>query len=127
MATSDVAVTHFEPVNRTFVGRPGLDPGTLGLKEGCIYGRTGSVVSEWSVGGNVGFVSVSRTGFPGGFELGSLRSRWSEVLSRYSASTSSGVRVPEFTVQALFIEPRHPLAGGDFEIVEPSPVVTDVG
>jgi integrase len=32
MATPDVADTHFEAVNRTFVGRPGLDPGTLGLK-----------------------------------------------------------------------------------------------
>src|ERR1019366_9232332 len=32
MATSDVASSYSEPVNRTFVGRPGLDPGTLGLK-----------------------------------------------------------------------------------------------
>src|ERR1019366_5742496 len=33
LATSDVAIGNSEPVNRTFVGRPGLDPGTLGLKE----------------------------------------------------------------------------------------------
>jgi integrase len=32
MATSDLANSYSEPVNRTFVGRPGLDPGTLGLK-----------------------------------------------------------------------------------------------
>jgi hypothetical protein len=35
MATSDVASSYFEVVNRTFVGRPGLDPGTLGLKGTC--------------------------------------------------------------------------------------------
>jgi integrase len=35
MATSDVANSYFKPVNRTFVGRPGLDPGTLGLKVPC--------------------------------------------------------------------------------------------
>jgi hypothetical protein len=29
MATSDVANSYTEPVNRAFVGRPGLDPGTL--------------------------------------------------------------------------------------------------
>jgi hypothetical protein len=52
------------------VGRPGLDPGTLGLKEGCIRSdRSGGagiireskkicpVVSEWSMGRNVGFLS----------------------------------------------------------------------
>ena len=32
MATSDVADNYSEHANRTFVGRPGLDPGTLGLK-----------------------------------------------------------------------------------------------
>jgi integrase len=32
MATSDLANSYSEPVNRTFVGRPGLDPGTLGLR-----------------------------------------------------------------------------------------------
>ena len=31
-ATSDVADNYSEAANRTFVGRPGLDPGTLGLK-----------------------------------------------------------------------------------------------
>lgn len=38
-----------------------------------------------------------------------------------------GDAVPAFTVQVLFIEPRHPRAGGDFEIIEPSPVATVVG
>ena len=32
MATSDVANSYSESVNRAFVDRPGLDPGTLGLK-----------------------------------------------------------------------------------------------
>ena len=32
LATSDAVVGDSGPVNRTFVGRPGLDPGTLGLK-----------------------------------------------------------------------------------------------
>jgi integrase len=32
VATSDVANSYTEPVNRAYVGRPGLDPGTLGLK-----------------------------------------------------------------------------------------------
>jgi hypothetical protein len=35
MATSDAANSYSEPVDRTLVGRPGLDPGTLGLKETC--------------------------------------------------------------------------------------------
>jgi hypothetical protein len=34
-----------------FVGRPGLDPGTLGLKEGCIW-------SDWS--GGVGIIRESK-------------------------------------------------------------------
>jgi hypothetical protein len=33
------------------VGRPGLDPGTLGLKEGCIW-------SDWS--GGVGIIRESK-------------------------------------------------------------------
>jgi hypothetical protein len=36
---------------RTFVGRPGLDPGTLGLKEGCIW-------SDWS--GGVGIIRIAK-------------------------------------------------------------------
>ena len=37
------------------VGRPGLDPGTLGLKEGCIW-------SEWS--GAVGIIRISKKTCP---------------------------------------------------------------
>jgi hypothetical protein len=33
--STDVANSYSEPMNRTFVGRPGLDPGTLGLKGTC--------------------------------------------------------------------------------------------
>ena len=51
VATSDVADDYSEPANRAFVGRPGLDPGTLGLKGGCIR-------SEWS--GGVGFIRESK-------------------------------------------------------------------
>jgi hypothetical protein len=36
-------------VQTHLVGRPGLDPGTLGLKEGCIWSDS-SGVSDWSVG-----------------------------------------------------------------------------
>jgi hypothetical protein len=57
------------------VGRPGLDPGTLGLKEGCIWSawsggvgiiriskKTCSVVSDWSVC-SYGFVKSKRRDF----------------------------------------------------------------
>jgi hypothetical protein len=55
------------------VGRPGLDPGTLGLKEGCIWSdssggvgiiriskKTCPVVSDWS--GDVGLVCGMKCG-----------------------------------------------------------------
>ena len=55
VATSDVASGYSEPANRAFVGRPGLDPGTLGLKEGCIW-------SDWS--GGVGIIRESKITSP---------------------------------------------------------------
>ena len=53
MASADVVDSHCEPVNRTFVGRPGLDPGTVGPKEGCIS-------SDWS--GDAGLVCEIKSG-----------------------------------------------------------------
>jgi len=49
MATSDVANSYSEPVNRTFVGRPGLDPGTLRVFPEC-PGTSFSVQICWPVG-----------------------------------------------------------------------------
>jgi integrase len=43
------------PLTRDLVGRPGLDPGTLGLKEGCGW-------SEWS--GEVGIIRESKKSCP---------------------------------------------------------------
>ena len=41
LATLESERLNFNPLTRTLVGRPGLDPGTLGLKEGCTR-------SDWS-------------------------------------------------------------------------------
>jgi len=63
LATLDLAHENLISPTRTLVGRPGLDPGTLGLKEACIWSdwsggvgiireskKTCPVVSDWSVG-----------------------------------------------------------------------------
>ena len=56
VATSDVASGYSEPANRAFVGRPGLDPGTLGLKETFNLLRSvGLVAYVLSFQGNVLF------------------------------------------------------------------------
>jgi hypothetical protein len=72
MSVSD----QFSKAGISKVGRPGLDPGTLGLKGGCIRSEWSGdvgfireskkicpVVSEWSVGWNVGFFNSVQT-FP---------------------------------------------------------------
>jgi len=55
LATLEPSGLFFKPLTRDVVGRPGLDPGTLGLKEGCIW-------SEWS--GAVGIIRISKKTCP---------------------------------------------------------------
>jgi hypothetical protein len=50
MALRPLGITSVK-VHFFIVGRPGLDPGTLGLKEGCIW-------SDWS--GGVGIIRESK-------------------------------------------------------------------
>jgi hypothetical protein len=51
LARQGLAKVNKGPLTRDVVGRPGLDPGTLGLKEGCIG-------SDWS--GGVGIIRESK-------------------------------------------------------------------
>ncbi len=55
LATLDLAHENLISPTRTLVGRPGLDPGTLGLKEACIW-------SDWS--GGVGIIRESKKTCP---------------------------------------------------------------
>jgi integrase len=55
LATLSAAGDSSTPVTRDLVGRPGLDPGTLGLKEACVW-------SDWS--GGVGFIRKSKKTCP---------------------------------------------------------------
>jgi hypothetical protein len=54
LATLRAANSYFKPVIRNFVGRPGLDPGTLGLKGTCKLSLCDSLVAYvFSFHGNV--------------------------------------------------------------------------